>query len=65
MDTGTRTHSGTDSPGVDVHERAAATAKATLVRGATTFTDYFVLLKVGGQWRIANKVYHGQPTVAA
>ena len=37
---------------------SAAMAKATLKHGATTFTDYFVLLKVDGQWRIANKVYH-------
>lgn len=36
----------------------AAMAKATLKHGATTFTDYFVLLKVDGQWKIANKVYH-------
>jgi hypothetical protein len=35
----------------------AAMAKATLVHGATTFTDYFVLLKVGEEWKIANKVY--------
>lgn len=35
----------------------AAMAKATLVHGATTFTDYFVLLKVNGEWKIANKVY--------
>lgn len=27
------------------------------VHGATTFTDYFVLLKVDGAWKIANKVY--------
>jgi hypothetical protein len=38
----------------------AAMAKATLVHGATTFTDYFVLLKVEGEWRIANKVYYGK-----
>lgn len=38
----------------------AAMAKATLVHGATTFTDYFVLLKVDGQWKIANKVYHAE-----
>lgn len=38
----------------------AAMAKATLKHGATTFTDYFVLLKVDGQWKIANKVYHAQ-----
>lgn len=36
----------------------AAMVKATLVHGATTFTDYFVLLQVNGQWKIANKVYH-------
>ena len=32
-------------------------AKATLDHGPTVFTDYFVLLKVGDEWRIANKVY--------
>lgn len=46
---------------IDVDGDAAA-AKATLVHGAITFTDYFVLLKVKGEWRIANKVYHGKPT---
>lgn len=40
----------------------AAMAKATLVHGPVTFTDYFVLLKVDGTWKIANKVYHGQPS---
>lgn len=40
----------------------AAMAKATLVHGATTFTDYFVLLKVDGNWKIANKVYSSRPT---
>ena len=40
----------------------AATASATLVHGATTFTDYFVLLKVNGAWKIANKVYSSRPT---
>ena len=35
----------------------AASAQATLVHGPTTFTDYFVLLKVDGAWKIANKVY--------
>jgi hypothetical protein len=35
-------------------------AKATLVHGGTVFTDYFVLLKVGEEWKIANKVYYGQ-----
>ena len=37
---------------------SAAMAKATLKHGRTTFTDYFVLLKVDGHWKIANKVYH-------
>lgn len=40
----------------------AAIATATLVHGATTFTDYFVLLKANGQWKIANKVYSSRPT---
>ena len=40
----------------------AAMARATLVHGATTFVDYFVLLKVDGQWKIANKVYTAVPT---
>jgi len=35
----------------------AATARATLLHGPTHFTDYFVLLKVNGEWKIANKVY--------
>jgi hypothetical protein len=35
----------------------SAIAKATLDHGATVFTDYFVLLKVNGEWKIANKVY--------
>ena len=30
---------------------------ATLDHGATVLTDYFVLLKVDGQWKIASKVY--------
>ena len=41
---------------------SAAMARATLVHGATTFTDYFVLLKVNGTWKIANKVYSSRPT---
>lgn len=31
--------------------------RATVSHGATTFTDYLVLLKVNGAWRIANMVY--------
>ena len=40
----------------------AAMAAATLVHGPTTFVDYFVLLKVNGEWKIANKVYSARPT---
>jgi hypothetical protein len=40
----------------------AAMVSATLVHGATTFTDYFVLLKVNDEWKIANKVYTSRPT---
>jgi hypothetical protein len=40
----------------------AAMVKATLVHGATTFTDYFVLLKDNGEWKIANKVYASRPS---
>lgn len=39
----------------------AAMAKATLNHGATVFTDYLVLLKLDGVWKIANKVYAGRP----
>ena len=39
----------------------AAMARATLNHGATVFTDYLVLLKVDGEWKIANKVYAGRP----
>ncbi len=42
------------------HSGSAAMVRATLRHGATTFTDYFVLLKVDGRWKIANKVYHAQ-----
>jgi hypothetical protein len=38
----------------------SAIAKATLDHGGIVFTDYFVLLKVDGAWKIANKVYHGR-----
>jgi hypothetical protein len=43
----------------------AAMARATLIHGRTTFTDYFVLLKVNDEWKIANKVYTSRPTSAA
>jgi Putative lumazine-binding len=41
---------------------SAAMASATLVHGRTTFTDYFVLLKEGNTWKIANKVYSSRAT---
>jgi hypothetical protein len=55
-DEATRTR---DIDAVD-HSGTAAMARATLKHGATTFTDYFVLLKSDGKWLIANKVYHAQ-----
>lgn len=38
----------------------SAMAKATLIHGEVTFTDYFVLLRVEGVWKIANKVYYAK-----
>lgn len=38
----------------------AAMARVTLDYPAVTFTDYFVLLKVDGEWKIASKVYSAQ-----
>jgi hypothetical protein len=35
-----------------------ATATMTLSHGADTFTDVFLLVRVNGGWRIANKAYH-------
>lgn len=52
-DEGTRTRS-IDS--IDVSGNAAM-IKAKLDHGTTVFTDYFVLLSVGGEWKIANKVH--------
>lgn len=42
----------------------AAMARVTLDYPAGTFTDYFVLLKVDGEWKIANKVWTRQPQPA-
>lgn len=39
---------------------SSAMSKATLVHGDTVFADYFVLVKIDGEWRIANKVYYGR-----
>jgi hypothetical protein len=43
---------------------SAASARVTLVHGAITFTDYFVLLQTQDGWKIANKAFVGQPTKA-
>jgi 3-hydroxyisobutyrate dehydrogenase len=40
---------------------SAAMAQATLDHVGVVFTDFFVLLKVNGEWKIANKVYHAAP----
>ncbi len=42
---------------VEVHA-TVATASMTLFHGADTFTDVFLLVRVDGRWRIANKAYH-------
>ena len=39
----------------------AASAKITLVHGAITFIDYFVLLKTEQGWKIVNKAFHARP----
>jgi Putative lumazine-binding len=47
---------------IDVYETVAM-AGMTLIHGATKFTDMFVLLKQGnGEWKIANKAYHAEPS---
>lgn len=38
----------------------AGTARATLTFPNAVVTDFFVLLKVNGEWKIANKVYSSQ-----
>jgi 3-hydroxyisobutyrate dehydrogenase-like beta-hydroxyacid dehydrogenase len=42
---------------IDVHG-TVATATMTLVHGADTFTDIFLLVRVDDRWHIANKAYH-------
>ena len=44
---------------VDVSGNAAM-SRVTLDYPSGTFTDYFVLLKVDGEWKIANKVWTRQ-----
>jgi hypothetical protein len=45
---------------LDIHGTAAS-ARVTLVHGGVTFTDYFVLLKTEGGWKIASKTFHADP----
>lgn len=40
----------------------AAVAKVVLEYPGVTFTDYFQLLKIGGEWKLANKSFHRQAT---
>lgn len=39
----------------------AAVAKIRLDYPKVTFTDYFTLLKVNGEWKIVNKIFHSVP----
>ncbi|HEV7765393.1 MAG TPA: nuclear transport factor 2 family protein [Thermoanaerobaculia bacterium] len=36
----------------------AAVVKITLTYPAVTFTDYMALLKIDGEWKIVNKLFH-------
>jgi hypothetical protein len=33
-------------------------AKLTLTYPAVTFTDYMALLKIDGEWKLVNKMFH-------
>lgn len=39
----------------------AATAKVILDYPTMRFTDYFTLLKIKGEWKIMNKIFHREP----
>ena len=39
----------------------AAVAKVELDFPDVKFTDYFSMLKIGGEWKIVNKSFHRQP----
>ena len=39
----------------------AGVAKIVLDYPTVTFTDYMSLLKVGGEWKIVNKVFYAEP----
>jgi hypothetical protein len=41
--------------------RTAPMARVILAHGHTTLRDYFVLLKVDGEWRLANKTCSAVP----
>jgi hypothetical protein len=45
---------------LEIHGTAGS-ARVTLDYPKVSFTDYFVLLKVGGEWKIASKVYDAAP----
>ena len=49
---------------VDVSNYTAV-AKATLDYPKLVFTDYFLLLKIGDEWKIANKIASNRPKDAA
>lgn len=39
----------------------AAIAKVVLDYPSVCYTDYFTLLKIGGEWKIMNKTFHAEP----
>ena len=39
----------------------AATAKVVLDYPGAVLTDYFALLRIDGEWRIVNKIFHVEP----
>ncbi len=41
----------------------AATAKIVLDYPHVKFTDYMSLLKIDGEWKIVNKIFHAEPKV--
>jgi hypothetical protein len=40
---------------------SAATARVTLISSKFNVTDFLLLLKIDGSWKIANKIYFSQP----
>lgn len=39
----------------------AAIAKIKLDYPRATLTDYFTLLKIDGEWKVVNKIFHSEP----